>query len=142
MKKIPKLTDLEIKLMSVLWEHGEGLTIQEIAGYLKEEKISAPSVTQAMQRMVKKQVVRVKEHVLVVSVYSRVFVSAYSREEFLDAELERLNKSLWRGKRLTIPNMLATALMDFLKESGGKGISQENMRDLQQMVNQYMKKEK
>ncbi len=59
MKKIPKLTELEIKIMKVLWEHEEGLSIQEIASYLTEEKISAPSVSQAMHRMVKKEAVSV-----------------------------------------------------------------------------------
>lgn len=137
MKKIPKLTELEIKIMKVLWEHEAGLTIQEIAGYLTEEKISAPSVSQAMQRMVKKEAVKVTDYVLVVSSYTRVFVPAFSREEFMAAEIGRLDRSLW-GRGKSNASNVTTALMGFLKEKSGDGISMEDMKKFRQMIDQFI----
>ncbi len=51
MKGKNRLTDLELVIMRVLWEHDGALTIQEISNFLKEEKISVASVTQVMSRL-------------------------------------------------------------------------------------------
>ncbi len=46
MSEIVRLTDLEIKVMNILWQYEQALTIQEIAGKLEKENISMPSVKQ------------------------------------------------------------------------------------------------
>ena len=139
MKTVPRLTDLEIKIMKVLWDSDKGLTIQEIANELKEEKISAPSVTQAMQRLVAKEAVKVSDYVLVVSSYTRMFVPAFSREEFMAEELNRLNKSLWGKGTSTIPNVVAA--LGFLKEKNVESISIEDMKGIRQIIDDFIQEE-
>lgn len=136
MKAIPRLTDLEIKIMKVLWDSDKGLTIQEIANELKEEKISAPSVTQAMQRLTAKEAVKVSDYVLVVSSYTRMFIPAFSREEFMAEELNRLNKSLWGKGTSTIPNVVAA--LGFLKERELENISTEDMKGIRQIIDDFI----
>lgn len=136
---IPKLTDLEIKIMKVLWDSEKGMTIQEIANELKEEKISAPSVSQAMQRLTAKDAVKVSDYVLVVSSYTRMFVPAFSREEFMAEELNRLNKSLWGNKTATIPNVMSA--LGFLKEKNAENISVEDMKGIRQIIDDFIREE-
>lgn len=136
---IPRLTDLEIKIMKVLWDSDRGLTIQEIAGELKEEKISAPSVTQAMQRLTAKEAVKVSDYVLVVSSYTRMFVPAFSREEFMAEELNRLNRSLWGKGTSTIPNVVAA--LGFLKAKNADNISVEDMKGIRQIIDDFIRGE-
>ncbi len=140
MKAIPRLTDLEIKIMKELWDNEDGLTIQEIASHLKEEKISTPSVTQAMQRMVKKEVVKVVDLVLVVKSYTRVFVPTFSREDFMAVEIDRLNKSLW-GKGKSTTSNVTVALMGFLKENNKENVSIEDIKKLRQTIDQFLQEE-
>ena len=140
MKAIPRLTDLEIKILKVLWDNEGGLTIQEIANHLKEEKISTPSVTQAMQRMVKKEVVKVADLVLVVKSYTRVFIPTFSREDFMAAEIDRLNKGLW-GKRKSTTSNVAVALIGFLKENNKENVSIEDIKKLRQTIDQFLQEE-
>lgn len=100
MGEIARLTDLEIKIMKVLWEHEEHLTIQEIARYLKKDNISAASVTQSMKHLIKKKAVVVSAHVLVANVYAREFCPCFSKEEFLVNEIERIQKVVMGNKRI------------------------------------------
>ena len=136
---IPRLTDLEIKIMKVLWDSEKGLTIQEIANELKEEKISAPSVTQAMQRLTAKEAVKVSDFVLIVSSYTRMFVPAFSRKEFMAEELNRLNRSLWGNKTSTIPNVMSA--LGFLKEKNAENISVEDMKGIRQIIDDFIREE-
>ncbi|MFQ9984835.1 MAG: BlaI/MecI/CopY family transcriptional regulator [Lachnospiraceae bacterium] len=130
MKKIAKLTDLEIKIMKVLWEHDQSLTIQEIAKYLTSDRISAPSVTQAMKRLVAKKAVVVEDHVLVSSVYARVFCPCFSREEFMSAEIGRLQKDVFGSRTFNAIGIAAT----LLKNSENKGIKMEQVDELEQII--------
>lgn len=136
---IPRLTDLEIKIMKVLWDSEKGLTIQEIANELKEEKISTPSVTQAMQRLTAKEAVKVSDLVLIVSSYTRKFVPAFGREEFMAEELKRLNKSLWGNRTPTIPNVVAA--LGFLKEKNAENISTDDMKSIRQIIDDFSQEE-
>lgn len=139
MRTVPRLTDLEIKIMKVLWDSEKELTIQEIANELKEEKISAASVTQAMQRLTAKNAVKVSDYVLVVSSYTRMFVPAFTREEFMAEELNRLNRSLWGRGTSTIPNVVAA--LGFLKEKNTEKISVEDMKGLRQIIDDFIREE-
>lgn len=119
MKDIPRLTDLEIKIMKVLWEKERNLTAQEIAGYLEREKISTASVTQSIKHLIKKKAVMVSNHVLVASVYAREFSPCFSKEEFLVKEIERLQKSVM-GKKKVDSFGFAAALLSNEKEENVK----------------------
>lgn len=139
MKTVPRLTDLEIKIMKVLWDSDKGLTIQEIANELKEEKISAPSVTQAIQRLVAKNAVKVSDYVLVVSSYTRIFVPTFCREEFMAEEVNRLSKNLWGKGKSTISNVVAT--LGFLKEKSAENISIEDMKGIRRIIDDFIQEE-
>lgn len=130
MKDIPRLTDLEITLMKVLWEHDTNLTIQEIANSLSEKKISVASVTQAMKHLTAKKAVMVGEHVLVSNVYARTFFPCFSREEFLAAEFRRMQKSIFGAKKVNTISIIAT----LLNIENGVDIKQEDAKKLQEMI--------
>lgn len=129
MKRVPRLTDLEVKIMRVMWESNKSMTIQNMAESLKKEKISAASITQAMQRMVAKKAVKVDNHVLVSSVYARAFRPSFSQEEFLAAEFKRLQKSIF-GTRKISREVVMAALFD----ADGDEIEAEEAEALQRII--------
>lgn len=132
MKNIPRLTDLEVRIMSVLWESESNLTIQEIAGRLQEDKLSVQSITQAMKRLVSKKVVVVSEHVLVSNVYARTFEPYYSQDEYLASEIERLKSSIFLKKRANAVSVMAT----LINNSDDQEISLEQIDELQKIIEQ------
>lgn len=98
MKKIPRLTDLEISIMMVLWDEEEKskeqyLTIQQITGHM--DGLSVPSLTQAMKHLLNKEAVAVDQHILVSNVYARTFKPLFSKDEFYKAEIMRIGKCLY-----------------------------------------------
>lgn len=130
MKDIPKLTDLEIVIMGVMWEQGKGMTIQEIADCLEERKISPSSVSQAMKRLLKKKAVTVSEHRQVANVYARVFEPGFERAEFTRSEIERLGGKMSFRKRLGMAGIVAELL------SGDTGeISRNELEELREIIN-------
>lgn len=97
-KKEIKLTELDVVVMSVMWDTEQSLTIQQIGKVLSADGISVPSVTQAMERLVKKKAVEVCDLVLVGSVYARAFRPTITRDEYLAGEFQRINsKSSRKG---------------------------------------------
>lgn len=116
MGDIPKLTDLEIKIMKVLWENDKTLTIQEIATFLEEEKISTASVTQSIKHLIKKKAVMVSNHVLVSSVYAREFSTCFTKEEYLVNEIARLQKTIMGKKKPSSFGFAAALLSNNKKE--------------------------
>lgn len=125
-----RLTDLEIKIMRVLWESPKHLTIQEISDRLGEEKISVQSVTQAMKRLIFKNAVQVSEHVLVSNVYARTFAPCFSQEDYLSVEIKRLEKSIFSKKKPNTISILAT----FLHNSDDNAIDERNLEELQKII--------
>ena len=132
MNIIPRLTDLEVRIMSVLWESESNLTIQEIAGRLQEDKLSVQSITQAMKRLVSKKVVVVSEHVLVSNVYARTFEPCYSQDEYLASELERLKGSIFMKKKANTVSVMAT----LINNSDDQEISLDQIDELQKIIEQ------
>lgn len=133
MKKIERLTDLEIKIMKVLWEHSHNLTIQEMAKYLEHEKISSGSITQSIKHLISKKAVEVCEHVLVASVYARTFKPNFSQEEYLASEFERMQKSIFGKKKKSFS--LAASL---LSNSEGEDVKVEEVEKLQKYIDAKM----
>lgn len=132
MKEIARLTDLEIRIMRVLWEHERDLTIQEIGKQLEDEGISVASVAQSVKHLIKKKAVVVSEHVLVASVYARTFRPCYDQEEFLKAEFCRLQKSVLGSKRI---NMVGVA-MSLLTSNENKVVQVEDVEELQKFIDE------
>lgn len=130
MKNITRLTDLEIKIMGVLWEHDQCLTSQEIADYMKKDKISAASVMQAMKRLVEKKAVTVSDLVPVSRVYARAFSPSYSKEEFLAREFGRLQKFVSNSNRIDITEITASLLND----DENQDIKLEDVEELQKLI--------
>lgn len=136
MKKEIKLTELEIKIMRVLWENNEHMTIQEIGKHLEKEGISTASVAQSVKHLIKKKAVVVCEHVLVASVYARAFAPCFNQEEFLAMEFGRLQRSVLGGKKISLKGLVA-ALLD---SDEGKKFSEEEIEELQQIMEERKKK--
>lgn len=131
MKDSMKLTELEIKIMKVLWEHDREMTIQEIAACLEDERISLPSVKQSVRHLLNKKAVMVCESVLVVSVYARTFRACFSQEEFLASEYKRLQKSVYGKRKKSIASVAVAMLCDSEEES----VSREEIERLQNYIN-------
>lgn len=134
MKNIPKLTDLEVVIMGVLWEQGRDMTVQEISDCLSGEKLSPSSVSQAMKRLLKKKAVTVSERRQVVNVYARAFLPNFGREEFIRAEIERLGGKLSFRKRLGMAGIAAELL-----RSDTAQISRKEMEELQAIIDRKKK---
>ncbi len=132
MKKtgIPALTNVELKIMGVLWEKDAPVTIQEISAALKAEKLSPASVTQAMNRLVAKGGAAVHEHVLVSNVYARTFRPCFDRETYLGAELSRLQKSVWGSGKRNVTALVAALLED----DGEEAMTEEEVEELERLI--------
>lgn len=130
MGEVARLTDLEIMVMRVLWEHDEAMTIQEIAGCLEEERVSTQSVKQCIRHLLFKKAVTVCESVLVATVYARTFKACFTQEEFLAAEYTRLQKCVF-GKRKRNTAGIAVAM---LCDNDGETVSEEDIKRLQAYI--------
>lgn len=131
MAEIAKLTDLELVLMKVMWERDTSLTIQEIAAYLDEKEMSIPSITQAIKHLISKKAVTVNSHVLVSNVYARTFTPCFSREEYVAAELKRLQNGVFGNKKVNTAGIFAALLNNDNNES----ISLDEAEELERMIN-------
>lgn len=130
MSEISRLTDLEITIMNVLWEHEKAMTVQEISECLKEEKISLPSVNQAMKKLVIKKAVTVPEHILVSNVYARTFLPAFTQEEYMAAEMVRLQQNLFGKKKFSLPKVAAA----LFNNADNKAMKKEEIDELQKII--------
>lgn len=128
MKSIPRLTDLEIDIMKVLWKQEKPTTIQEISSEF--ESLSVASVTQAMKHLINKKAVKVQEHILVSNVYARAFIPCFTNEEYLAGEYKRLQKSIFNRK--TFSTLGAVAAL--FNNSGKDEIKSEDFDELQKII--------
>jgi len=129
MKNIVRLTDLEVLIMKTLWDNGSSMTNQEIAEKLKEENLSTPSVAQAMKHLLAKDAVVVKDHVLVSNVYARTFAPNYTREEYLQAEYKRVEKTIFGRKKANVAG-IALAILGNSNEK----ITEEDAEKLEELI--------
>ena len=136
MTEIAKLTDLELILMKVMWEHDTSLTIQEIASYLKEKEVSVPSITQAIKHLILKKAVLVNSHVLVSNVYARTFSPCFSREEYVAAELKRLQKGVFGNKKVNTAGIFAA----LLNNDNNENISLDEAEELERIISDKKRK--
>lgn len=130
MKKTVRLTDLEIKIMKILWECDQNLTIQDIALHLKDEGISVQSVTQSVRHLVNKKAIAVNDLVPVERVYARAFGPCFSKEEYLAEEYERLQKLIFGANKVNLTG-IAVALLNNQK-SGDIGMNE--IEELQMII--------
>lgn len=136
MEQIPKLTDLEIVIMGVLWGQGQDMTIQEISDCLEDGKVSPPSVAQAMKRLLKKKAVIVTGSRLVSNVYARVFRPCFEQEAFVGAEIERLEQKMSVKKQIGMFGIAAA----ILKGDTSEQISETELDELQAIIDQKKSK--
>lgn len=140
MKKIARLTDLEIKIMKVLWAHEKSLTIQEIGHELKGEGLSVPSVSQAMKHLIEKKAVKVDEFVLVTSKYARTFSPCFTKEAYLAAEFERLQKFVFGTEKVNLSGIAAALLNN--RQSEENVIEEiDEIKDIIEKKREQLKKE-
>lgn len=135
MKELIRLTDLEIKIMRVLWENSDSLTIQEIADRMIEEKISVQSITQAIKHLVSKKAVQVSKHVLVSNVYARTFCPCFSQEQYLSGEIKRLQKSIFCKNPPNTISIIAT----LLQNSDDIAMDKNSIEELQKIIDDKKK---
>ena len=135
MKELIRLTDLEIKIMRVLWENSDSLTIQEIANRMIEEKISVQSITQAIKHLVSKKAVQVSKHVLVSNVYARTFCPCFSQEQYLSGEIKRLQKSIFCKNPPNTISIIAT----LLQNSVDIAMDNNSIEELQKIIDDKKK---
>lgn len=135
MGNIPRLTDIEIMIMKVLWEHEDGLTIQEISSYIEEKKMSVASIGQAIKHMTAKEAVKVSDYVQVSNVYARKFNVSFGQEEFLAAEFQRLQKSVFGNKKMHTAGITAT----FLDNSDDEELELDEIDELEKIIFQKKK---
>ncbi len=133
MKEIARLTDLEIKIMKVLWDH-EGITIQEMGTHLKDDKLSVPSISQSVKHLIGKNAIVIDEFVLVNSKYARTFRTCFTKEQYLAAEYKRLQQFLFNAKKADLPGITAALL-----GNGSTGVSVEDLDEMKRLIDQKRK---
>ncbi len=89
-KKSIVLTDREYKVMDVLWNHEKALTINEIAKFSSDQKITVASIAQVIPRLLKKEVIHVENFIPVNTKYARTFLADITREEYMAGEIQGL----------------------------------------------------
>lgn len=134
MKRIVKLTDIELKVMKVLWENEEHLTITEIAQHLVEENISSGSVAQAMKNLLAKNMVEVCESVPVANVYARTFAPAVESSVFMALEYQRMKKLIFGSKRFGLGAFVANLI------NNDEKLDEQDIAELQEIVDKTSKK--
>lgn len=134
MKRIVKLTDIELKVMKVLWESEEHLMITEVAQHLVEENISSGSVAQAMKNLLAKNMVVVCESVPVANVYARTFAPAVGRSEFMALEYQRMKNLIFGSKKFGIGSFVANLI------DNDEKLDEEDIEELQEIVEETSKK--
>lgn len=132
--EIPKLTDMEIMIMGILWEQEKDMTVQEITEFLEDRKISASSVSQAVKHLLKKDAVVISGHRQVSNVYARVLCPNFSRDEFTRTEIERLGGKMSFRKRFRVVSAVVGLLKSDIKE-----LNQEEIDELQEIIDQKKK---
>lgn len=140
MANIPRLTDIEISIMKTLWEHHEGLTIQEITSCLavneEKKKISAASVAQAVKHLKLKEAVIVSDYVQVSNVYARKFCANFSQEEYITAEFQRLQKTVFGNHKRNSVSFTASFLESIREEK----LDLEEIEEIEKIISEKKKK--
>lgn len=134
MKRVVRLTDIELKVMKVLWETGEHMTITEIAQYLVEENISSGSVAQAMKNLLAKNMVVVCESVPIANVYARTFAPAVENSAFMALEYQRMKKLIFGSKRFGLGSFVANLI------SNDEKLDEQDIAELQEIIDKTSKK--
>ena len=130
MCKVQKLTDAEVAVMKILWEHEDGMTIQEIVQYQEQNQLSTASTAQIVKHLLKKEAVRVNGFVPAANVYARKFVPCFSREEFGAAEIQRVQQRIFDNGKLQTLGIAAAFLGNMRK----KKLSGEEIEELKKLV--------
>lgn len=136
MGAIPKLTDLEITIMKVIWDEKDGITIQGIAERLSDRKISVPSVAQAIKHLLEKDAVYVQNFVKVANVYARRFGACFDQEDFLAAEFHRLQTVVFEEQPLHTGGIASK----FLGNAAREEMTAEDMDELTKILEEKKKK--
>lgn len=91
-KKEKNLTELELSIMNILWDHNTDLTANEIFDFLQQQNmdISIASVSQIIKRLLEKKLIEVKSLKPSARVYARTFSPLISKSDYLASELTRL----------------------------------------------------
>mgnify|MGYP002605108397 CR=1 FL=1 len=111
MCKVQKLTDAEVAVMKILWEHEDGMTIQEIVQYQEQNQLSTASTAQIVKHLLK-----VNGFVPAANVYARKFVPCFSREEFAAAEIQRVQQRIFDNGKLQTLGIAAAFLGNMRKK--------------------------
>lgn len=121
-----KPSDLEMQVLSVLWEHGP-LTVREILNRLPDGKDRAyTTVLTIMQGMTKKELVtRTKEGT------AHVFHPAVSRDEILQPVMSRLLRNVFGGN----PSQVVQALFN------STDVSRDDLAEIRKLIDEATQNE-
>ena len=68
----------------------KALTINEIAKFSSDQKITVASIAQVIPRLLKKEVIHVENFIPVNTKYARTFLADITREEYMAGEIQGL----------------------------------------------------
>jgi len=125
-RKKPPVSDAELEVMKVLWEHGPG-TVREISDHLKnlKRRWAYNTVLTLLYRLREKGYVATKKTAI-----PHVFRASVSREQLLKQRLTELAKSVCDGT--------ASPLVHALVQ--GQRFSPEEIEEFRQLLNDLEEK--
>ena len=119
-KKKHEITDAELEIMKVLWNHSE-LTLNEIVENLsKEEKKNKSTIKTLLYRLIEKESVKSNTN----NKKENTFQATITKEEYLKKSNESFLKKLYNGSTSKL-------LLNFVEE---KKISKKDLEDLLDLI--------
>lgn len=123
--KYIQLSDTELDIMQILWKEGNGLSRPEILARLEGKNWNPNSIHQVLNSMMKKEVLTVGGMARCGKVYGRVYLPAFTQQEFLAKRTEEITPGLSSKERLL---GVVAALTEL------EGIDAETIDELEQLL--------
>lgn len=135
-RKRSTLTELEVDVLKVLWDSQTSLTVNEITEKMNAAgmMLSSASVAQVMKKLLEKKAVEVAEHKLTANIYSRAFVSVMSREDYMNAEIRRLQNVLSINRQVSTLGLFQT----LLQNSGNGLMDEKDIDEMESILKRYL----
>lgn len=120
------LSEMERDILQILWQEGRALSRPEILAHATDKSWSPNSIHQALNSMMKKEVLGIEGIIRCGRVYGRTYIPRITKEDLISSDVERLMPNETAGKRLL-------GVFAALTGKGG-GIDAETIDQLQQIL--------
>lgn len=127
--KIPALTKTQLKIMQVLWESSEPLTVSDISSELN---ISVTSMNNMVNQLIKNGFIEISGMKRTANHYSRTLSPVYTKEQYAAKLVSSLNVKT---------KSFFGVITAFMKESAYEDGNEKFISDLEEVLKKYENKE-